>query len=176
MEYLRLSWEEIEDMCRELAQKIKTKGFERSLFIGLSRGGLVPLRLISDYLGIEEVHVVGVKFYEKVGRTRAEPKITHEVQFGISGRDVLVIDDIADTGGSIISVVEHLKERGAKRIAVATLMKKPHSRITPDLFVRESQAWVIFPWEVQETARDIAKKGKEELKNAGIREKEVQSF
>lgn len=174
MEYLRLSWEEIEEFCKKLAQKIKEKKLENYLFIGLSRGGLVPLRLISDYLGVNDIHVVRVQFYEKVGKTASRPKITHEVQFDIKGRDILVVDDIADTGESIIAAVEHMKERGARKIAVATLLKKPHSKIMPDLFVRETSAWVIFPWEVQESARDIVKKGKEELEKSGIKEEEIQ--
>lgn len=174
MEYLRLSWEEIEEFCKKLAEKIKEKKLGRHLLIGLSRGGLVPLRLISDYLGVNDIHVVRVKFYERVGKTLSKPKIVHEVQFDISGRDILVIDDIADTGESIIAALEHMKERGARNIAVATLLKKPHSKITPDIFVKETSAWVIFPWEVQESARDIAKKGKEELKKAGINKEEIQ--
>jgi len=174
MEYLKLSWEEIEKLCKKLAHKIKEKGFDRRIFIGLSRGGLVPLRLLSDYLGIDEIHVVRVKFYEKVGKTKAKPKIMHGVQFDIAGKDVLIVDDIADTGESITAAVNHLKERGAKSIAVATLLKKPHSKIAPDLFVKETSAWVIFPWEIHESWRDIIKKGKEELKKSGINEEELQ--
>jgi hypothetical protein len=115
-----------------------------------------------------------VKFYEGVDKRREKPLILHPTQFTIRGKKVLLVDDIADTGESLLTAMEHLKERGAKSIFVVTLVKKPHSKVVPDLYVKETSAWVVFPWEVRETIKSL--KDKKEIEKAGISEEECESL
>jgi hypothetical protein len=176
MEYLRLSWRDIEEQCKELARRIKERKLSFDLIIALARGGWVPGRLLSDYLGNDELYTVRVKYYAGVGRRREKPLILHPTQFDIAGKKVLLVDDIADTGESLLAAIEHLRQRGAGSIYVATLVKKPHSKVTPDLYVRETSAWVVFPWEVKETIESIKVKGRDELRKAKISDEEYKSF
>ncbi|MFH1773820.1 MAG: phosphoribosyltransferase [Methanobacteriota archaeon] len=165
MKYLRLSWKDIEEECKYLAEEIRRRKVEFDIIVGLARGGWVPARILSDLLDNDEIYTIRVKFYKSVGKTAEKPLILHPTQFGVTGKNILLVDDIADTGESLIASIKHLKERNAGRIFVVTLVKKPSSKFTPDIFARETSAWVIFPWEVQETIRDIAreKKSKEEV-------------
>ncbi len=158
MEYLKLTWGDIEEHCKILAREIEDRNRSFDVIVGISRGGWPPARLLSDLLGNDEVDTVRIKFYESVGKTAKEPVILHPVQTDIEGKDVLLVDDIADTGESLIAAVEHLKEKKAKSIFVVTLVKKPISKFVPDLFVRETSDWVIFPWEIAETVRDIKRR------------------
>jgi hypothetical protein len=182
MDYLRLTWKDIERQSRYLAERIKEENVRFDMIVGMARGGLVPARLLSDMLDNDEVYTVRVKFYESVGKTAEKPLVIHHTQFDVAGKNVLLVDDIADTGGSLLATIEHLKENNVGSIFVVTLVKKPTSKFIPDLFAEETSAWVIFPWEVQETLRDIFKKfgkgkdGIKELKNAGISEEELKSF
>lgn len=182
MKYLRLTWDDIEEQCKRLGEKIRGKKIDSDIIVGIARGGWIPARLLSDMLDNDEVYTVRVKFYKSVGETREKPLILHPTQFDITGKKVLLVDDIADTGESLLATIEHLKERNAKEIFVATLIKKPTAKIIPDLFIKETDAWVIFPWEVYETIRDITKKyGKgeraiEELKKTGIEERVYVKF
>lgn len=169
MRYLRLSWGDVEKDCKKIARELRSKKIAFDLIIGMSRGGLVPARLLSDYLNSEELHVLRVKFYRGVGETLEKPLVIHATQFDVAGKRVLLVDDIADTGKSLRAAVQHLRERKAGRIFVATLAKKPHSIFAPDFYARETSAWVVFPWEVYETARSIASRGAKELKKAGIK-------
>ena len=155
MEYLLLSWSDIEEQCRELAKRIEEGAISFDVIIGISRGGWVPARLLSDILGNDDVDTVRVKFYKAVGQTAKKPVILLSTQIDIAGKDILLVDDIADTGESLAATIEHLKEKAVKSISVATLIKKPQSVFTPDFFVRETPDWVIFPWEINETKRDI---------------------
>jgi hypoxanthine phosphoribosyltransferase len=176
MEYLKLSWNDIEEHCRVLAKEIEERAVPFDVIIGISRGGWVPARLLSDILGNDDVDTVRVKFYKSVGQTAKRPEILLSTQIDIEGKDVLLVDDIADTGESLIATVEHLKEKNVKNIFVATLVKKPQSKLTPDLFVRETPDWVIFPWEISETTRDIKTRSnskedlQKELKKAGLQQ------
>ncbi len=177
MHYLRLSWSNIEKDCKKIAREIRKKKVAFDLIVGLARGGLVPARLLCDYLGSDELYVVRVKFYRGVGETMEKPLVLHATQFDVAEKDVLLVDDIADTGKSLQAAVQHLRARDAGKIFVATLVKKPHSIFTPDLYVRETSAWVIFPWEVYETARSVAasksaKEAARERKRAKIKSSE----
>lgn len=176
MYYIRLSWDDIYHDCKIIARELRNKKVSTDIIIGIARGGLVPARILSDLLDNDELHIVRVKFYESVGKTAKEPKILHATQFSISGKKILLVDDIADTGKSLKATFNHLKEKNASEIFVVTLVKKPHSIFNPDLYVRETSAWVIFPWEVYETIRELIKQGKseEEIINAGIKREELE--
>jgi len=170
MEYLRLSWDDIEEQCEVLGKEIEKRAVPFDIIIGISRGGWMPARILSDILDNDEIDTVRVKFYESVGKTAKKPLILHPTQIDIKGKNILLVDDIADTGESLIATIKHLKERNAKDIFVVTLVKKPQSKFTPDIFARETGAWVIFPWEVNETIKDIKARSNstEELKKAGL--------
>lgn len=174
MEYLRLSWRDIEEQCKELARRIKKRRIDFDIIIALARGGWIPGRLLSDYLDTDELYTVRVKFYEGVGKRAKKPLILHPTQFTIRGKKVLLVDDIADTGESLLAALEHLKERGARGITVATLVKKPYSKVTPDLYVEETSAWVVFPWEVKETLKSL--RDKKEIEKAKIPPEECESL
>lgn len=181
MEYLRLHWDDIVRQCRALSKRIRDKGVEFDIIVGIARGGWPPARLISDMLHFDEVHNMRVKFYTSLGETAKEPLILHSTQFDVNDKKVLLVDDIADTGESLIAAVDHLEERGAGNITVVTLVKKPTSKIEPDLFEDETDKWVVFPWEVNETIRELARTrdGDElasELEKAGISGDEFDFF
>lgn len=182
MKYLRLYWKDIEEGCRYLAEEIRKRKVEFDLIIGLARGGWVPARILSDLLDNDEIYTIRVKFYKSVGKTAERPLILHPTQFDVSGKNILLVDDIADTGESLIASIKHLKERNAGKIFVVTLVKKPSSKFTPDIFARETSAWAIFPWEVRETVGDIVKekKSKEEIlkefRKARITKREYKEF
>jgi hypoxanthine phosphoribosyltransferase len=54
----------------------------------------------------------------------------------LSGREVLIIDDILDEGVTINKIIEYCKEKGAKSVAAAVLVKKCHGRGTHNSLVR----------------------------------------
>ncbi len=180
MEYLRLYWDDVEELCIEIAREIRNHRVEFDIIIGLARGGLVPARILSDLLDNDELYTVRVKFYSNIGETADEPKIIHPVQIDVTGKKILLVDDIADTGKSLILAKKHLEENNAGKITVATLIKKPQSEFIPDIYIQETDAWVIFPWEVRETVRLLASRysGKElkeiltraEITNSEVRE------
>jgi hypoxanthine phosphoribosyltransferase len=159
----------------KISLEIKARGISDYMLVGVSRGGLIPLRLISDHLAAQRISTIGVRFYEDIGKTAAAPEVFFPVQGDVAGRDVILVDDISDTGGSLIAGKEHLRVKGARKIVVSAICVKPHTRLVPDIFVRETAAWVIFPWEVQETIRRIIAgaqsrdSAERELKLAGMR-------
>ena len=151
MRFERPSWSDIERMCEQLARKIKKSGFEPDLIVGIARGGWVPARILSDIFNNKNIASIGVVFYKGVGATAEKPKLTHGLPVKVNGKKILLVDDVSDTGESLIFAKKTIK--GAKEVKVATLHMKPWSKFKPDFYVKTTNAWLIYPWEKRETLR-----------------------
>ena len=162
----------IEDLCLKLAREIKSSGFEPDMVVGVCRGGWVPARFLADFLGdIREVASVRAIFYTGINKTKAKVKITQPVSASVRGKNVLLVDDVADTGHTLASVVTHLINKGAREVRVAVLHYKPWSVIKPDYFAAKTTDWVIYPWMIRETINEL--KGKD-LRLTGIPKKKIE--
>lgn len=150
MDLLRINWATAIRYCEELSGKID---FKPDMIIGISRGGLVPARIMSDILGIKDVAILGVRFYSEIGKTGEGPVITQDITMDIKGKKILIVDDVADSGKSLIFARERLKD--AKEVRTATLHYKPGSEYRPDYFVETATAWIVYPWEIHEVEREL---------------------
>ncbi len=159
--YLAPSWEEIDDVCLTLAGKIaqSEKKFDR--LVTLAKGGWPMSRSLLDFLHIKEVASIGVRFYAGINTRLTEPKIYQELPVVVKGEDVLLFDDVADSGESLVFTKAHLLELGVKSVTTATLYYKPHSVYKPDFFGLETTAWIIFPFEIMESIAGVLKKWQE---------------
>ncbi len=159
MELIKPSWREIAKLSKQLCKKIK-KEYTPDILIGISRGGLVPVRLFSDYLHNQNVGIIRVIFYKGINETEKEPKIEQPLTLDIRDKKVLIVDDVADTGKSLKVTIEYIKTLGPKEIKVACLHCKPNSVFRPDYFEKETSAWIDYPWEHEETKKKIKSMGK----------------
>ncbi|MCP8322753.1 MAG: phosphoribosyltransferase [Candidatus Methylarchaceae archaeon HK02M2] len=162
------SLKEIDEMLLELAKKIKESKFEPDILIGISRGGLIPAAVLSDRLNVES-EIVGVEYYSGVKETKKRPEITQQILSDLDGKKVLIVDDVADMGHSLQLVKDYIKKKGVKEMRVCTLHYKPWSIVKPEYFLKETEAWIIYPWEIKETVIDLIKK----LKERGLTESEA---
>ena len=159
------SWDQIYDMLLELAKRIKDSGFKPDLIVGVCRGGWAPARVMSDLLENMNTASIRIEFYLAPGVTARKPVISQAIMVPVKGVNVLVVDDVADTGESLKVAVDHLDVCGAKSIKTATVYYKPQSCLKPDFFIIQTEQWIIFPWERLETTRrllnEAEKKGKD---------------
>lgn len=169
-EFITPSWNTINEMISKLTQTIKKSGFKPDILVGVSRGGLIPVAILSDRLGIES-DIVRVKYYSGVKETNERPEIIQPILSNLSEKKVLVIDDVADKGHSLQLVKKYVQEKGAKEVRLCTLHYKPWSVVKPEYFVEETEAWIIYPWEVNETLTNLFKKLMEKgLKNSEVKD------
>jgi hypoxanthine phosphoribosyltransferase len=152
------SWNQIYTLLLNLAETIQKSGFEPDVIVGVSRGGLLPARVISDLLENHNLANVATMFYNGVGETKTKPVITQPVSVPVKDRKVLVVDDVADMGESLKLVDSHLKKQGASTVKIATLYYKPWSTVIPDYYGKMTRCWVVFPWERKETVRKTVEK------------------
>lgn len=186
MEMLVLDWGRVHSSVLELSRKIEGSGFRPDSIVGVARGGWVVARLLSDLLGVDELLSIRVSFYTGVGRREAKPRIASPIAGEIKGKRILVADDVADTGESLLLVVDHLSALGASEIRVATLHVKPWSKVKPDYFVEGTATWILYPWEYRETMTNLIRewikdgidpaRARERLVSAGIPLEIVEKF
>jgi len=105
-------------------------------------------------LKVYRVASIGVVFYAGAGKTMEKPKLTQELNVDIRGKRVLLVDDVADTGESLILAKEKVLVLNPSELKVATLNYKPKSKIKPDFFVEETLKWLVYPWEIREFERE----------------------
>jgi len=154
LKFETVDWEQVYGLLLELADKIKEMGFKPDVIVGVSRGGWLPARVLSDLLDNPTLANIRVGFYVDVYKTVSEPVITQQVSVSVRNKSVLVVDDITDTGKSLQLVWENLMTE-AKDVKSVTLYHKAWSCFTPDLYARETDAWIIFPWEYYETVKKV---------------------
>tara|TARA_R110000782_G_scaffold23918_5_gene62176 strand:- start:412 stop:984 length:573 start_codon:yes stop_codon:yes gene_type:complete len=156
-----LSAQDLLEDSIELGIKIVESGFEPTLIIAIWRGGTpvgVALQETLTYCGIKSDHIAirtssytGVDARGKVavhGLNYIIKKICHDDR-------VLIVDDVFDTGNTIVAVIEELTQRARgntpEDIRVAVPWFKPtrnETDITPDYYLRETSEWLVFPHEL----------------------------
>lgn len=163
------NWDHVYTLLLELAERIKKSGFKPEIIVGVSRGGWFPARVMSDLLDNSNLANVRVEFYINVYETTREPVITQQVSVSVKDKCVLVVDDVADSGRSLRLVCEELL-KDAREVRTVTLYHKPWSCFKPDFYARETDAWIIFPWEYRETVKKLG----ERMLNEGRSLREVE--
>lgn len=147
--YVAPSWNDMGKVCTELGVQIEASGIKFNRIIAVARGGLTWSRAMADALEIDTISLVGVKSYTGVNEA-TEPQITQPLHDSIAGESVLVVEDVADSGESLLAVLQHLEGRGASHVSVATLAVKPRSAVTPNFAGFQTAAWIVFPHEYKE--------------------------
>ena len=150
--------DDIYNMMHNLTMKMAADGIKPDIIVGISRGGLVVSRLLSDILGINDVQIIGVNHYKGIGETKKEIKLTQDITTDISGKIVLLVDDVSDTGKSMKFAVKHLEGKKPLLIVTATINYKPKSIFKPDYYMQETTDWIVYAWEWFEFTRLYYKK------------------
>jgi uncharacterized protein len=170
-----VTWDEIAQWTETVARKITETGFRPTVVIGLTRGGWVPARLICDHLKVKKLYAVKTEHWGVTANQDGKALLTQELSISIAKDNVLVVDDITDTGESLMLALGHLGELGPKELKSSTLLHIAHSKIQPDYFcvhvAKEEWTWFIFPWNLHEDLRTILPKTLTKARN----ESEVQT-
>jgi len=144
-----LSWSAANRLSRVLAHKVIESGYEPDIILGIARGGLVPARMVCDLLLKNDLMSITTQHWgiaTNLGPARIKFSLPHEAD--ISGKRVLVVDDVADTGDSILIIMDYLKEKTPLEIRTAVLHYKTCSKLIPDYYGEklEEWNWIIYPW------------------------------
>jgi len=184
-DYEIVSWDQSYQMTFYLFEKMIEEEYFPEIIVGIARGGWIPARLLADFYGNRRTANIKIEFYDNNARETDDPIITQEISENVEGKIVLIVDDVADSGKSLEAAIEHIKLMNPKEIKTATLYYKKHSIIVPNYFIKETQLWIVYPWEYGEfvaflynqlrnsmSVKDISKK----LKDIGIPSPLVETY
>jgi len=143
-----VTFEEVHDMVKRVSEKVKASGYRPDTIVGLARGGWLPARLMCDFLGMIDLVSLKVEHWVETGKTKDEATIRYPLVADFSGRKILIVDDITDTGKSLIVSTEHLRRLNPEEMRVAVMQYIPESKFRPDYFadVVKVWTWFIYPW------------------------------
>ncbi len=154
------TWNGLYDLLLLLADRIHLQKYQPDIVVGISRGGWFPARVLSDLLENPRVANVGAEFYIGLCEKQCEPRLTHPLTLDVFDKRVLLVDDVIDSGKSVILVKQHMFQQGVMEIRLLTLYCKPWSVVKPDFCGKETSDWVVFPWEIKETLAKLERRCK----------------
>ena len=125
------SADDIAERNAALAREIAEAGHENLLVIAILKGSFVfaadLIRALSASGVAPEVEFITLSSYG-AGTTGGEVRILRDVDADVTGRDVLLIDDILESGNTLRFAADLMRERGARRVAIAVLLDKQSKR------------------------------------------------
>jgi hypoxanthine phosphoribosyltransferase len=141
-----VSWDELERLVGELAESVRG---EYDVMLAITRGGLVPAGILAYALGIRNILIAAVAYYDDEGNPGPEPLF---LQFPadplLVGRRVLIVDEVWDSGTTIHAVAERVRRAGGKPTTAVLHYKPGRSRVpgAPDHHVVTTDRWVVYPF------------------------------
>ena len=134
----------------EMAVEIAAAGYRNLLVVSILKGSFVfaadLLRALHGAGLSPEVEFIQLSSYDSGRVSSGKVALVRDVESNVAGRDVLLIDDILESGRTIAFARDLMLKRGAARVAVAVLLEKPGKLaqplkadhvgfVCPDLFV-----------------------------------------
>src|SRR5919108_1244248 len=145
-----VSWDQFHRDARALAWRLSGAGPFQAI-VCITRGGLVPAAIVARELDLRLIESVCVASYHDY-KNQGELHVLKDIAPSIkaigdgTGRGVLVVDDLTDTGKTAKIVRDMLPEAH-----FATIYAKPAGRPVVDTFITEvsQDTWILFPWDVE---------------------------
>lgn len=152
----------------ELARRVVASGMRPTFLVAMWRGGApigITVQEVLEYHSIRADHIAirtsyysGIDVQHKTVRVHATDYLVSRLE---AEDELLIVDDVFDSGRSIEAVIEELTRRCRRnlpeKIRIATVYYKPERRRTslvPDFYVHETSRWLVFPHEIQGLTRE----------------------
>lgn len=154
-----LSWSDVDALIDHLIPQFE---IDFDALVMITRGGIVPAGLLTEYMHTQAIYTASVDFpaeteteekKSKEERLLAWPKF---VQFPVSekvmGKNILIVDDVWGSGRTITAVKNRLAAAAAKPYT-CVLHFNPYRNlfgsVRPDYYAVITDAYIIYPWEIQ---------------------------
>lgn len=126
--------EKIQDLGKQLSEEYQDRF---PLVVGVLKGALPFMADLIKRMDIHlEIDLMAVSSYGKSTVSSGEVKIIKDLDTSLEGRDVIIVEDIIDSGLTLSYLVQLFKTRNANSVKIVTLLDKPTGRkvdIKPDL-------------------------------------------
>jgi xanthine phosphoribosyltransferase len=161
MKKVYYTWQDVQRQTQEILRQLQHDAWRPDYVVGLTRGGLVPANLISQYL---EVRMETLKVSLRDDTSGPESNLWMS-EDAFEGKNILIVDDINDSGATLNYIKqdwqsscfpndERWDQVWGNNVRVAVLVDNEASKSklnvsysAVDLNKAEEDCWIVFPWE-----------------------------
>lgn len=156
-EKIKYSYQQIHELVKKMAENIAGECDRIDLIVSIATGGWIPARILRTFLPNNTelplpLYSIGIINYDSQDKLLSEAIIVQELpaELDLQGKNVLLIDEVADSGGTFIKAVEYISSKSPEKLYAAALHLKEHSSFKPD-FVGEfaGNNWIVYPWDAK---------------------------
>jgi hypoxanthine phosphoribosyltransferase len=133
-ERVLISAEQIQTRVRELAEQIDADYPQEPLYlISILKGAFIFVADLARALKRHSVRIefMGISSYGNQKSSSGQVKVTRDLDVNIEGRNILIVEDIIDSGVTLSYLTRLLQQRRPKSLEIATLLDKPERRVQP---------------------------------------------
>jgi len=152
MKKIFVSWNDVQRQVQELVRQMWQDRWAPDYVVGITRGGLTPANLISQYLGVP-METLKVSLREGAESCETNCWIPEDA---LADRNILIVDDINDSGATLNWIRDdwgsEIEWGQNVRVAVLYDNESSESIHTPDYSAESinkaaDPQWIVFPWE-----------------------------
>ena len=158
-----LSWgdfdRQVQALARAASRSYRPAAVVRLVHGGVFVGGALASALKAEFFPVRVTH--------RSRDTNHLARVSDDMPKELSGRRVLIVDDVASSGDSIEFATRLAKAQGAKSIKSAALIARP-GRFEPDFAAITSDDFFVFPWDYQDVVEDVRFEPTDEGKPARV--------
>ena len=142
-----VSWEDLDRLVDDLARQLAGRDFD--VMLAITRGGMVPAGMLAYRLRLRDILVAAVEYYDDTGQHGPTPTF---FQFPadplLRSKRVLIVDEVWDSGTTIRSVTERVRQAGGLPVTAVLHYKPARSLVPdrPDVHSVETDQWVVYPF------------------------------
>lgn len=127
------SEEQIKSRVAEMGDQLYREFQGRDpLFLGVLKGSFIFMADIVRACQVRsDIEFIAVSSYQNGTASSGVVQITHDLQQDITGREVVVVEDILDSGNTLYFLKNYFMTKGAKSVTIVTLLDKPSRRAKP---------------------------------------------
>ncbi len=141
-----IAWDDFADLSRILAEKLEP--FSPNVVLGIARAGLFPATALACSLRCELFPIRLTRRYNDQVITEV-PVWKVPIPDDVQGKNVAIVDEIADSGQTLAMAAESARSKGAIQVITASLVSHSWADPAPMLSALVSDAFIIFPWDRQ---------------------------
>jgi hypoxanthine phosphoribosyltransferase len=126
-----ISAKEISDICKRLGQQIEKDYKDKNLVvICILKGSIIFTADLIRYINLPmKIEFVRLSSYGNETKSSGHVRIVKDISCDLQGKDVLVVEDILDTGNTLFFFKNHLMNSKPRSVKICTLLDKPSRRV-----------------------------------------------